>query len=452
MRRDGRTSIRVPAQPGPPVSPAVVLAALDAATDAIVVCAARDHTILLVNATARALVPALTAGGSAASAPLTGLARAVAEDQETFTDRYAGRSLLGRRRTLDDRHYAWYLRDRTEDVRQPGLPPPELPQPDGVELTGSYQAATEALRTGGDFYDVFGPTARGTETVVVLGDVCGRGPEAAALTGEVRQTLRALRLVEATPAEMLTVLNQAMLESGPPHRFVTLVIGSIERADHGRVRLTLASGGHPPPLLLRADGTVEEVPTSGTLIGVVPETIVHPATVELAPGELCLLFSDGLIEARGGPAGAEHGGPARQHGPAGAEHGGPARQDGPAGAEHGGPARQHGPAGAEHGGRSRTAHGGPAGQHGSAGTEQFGEARLHEALSTCRGMSGEAAVERLRQLISDWVGGGARDDIAMLVVRAPSRTPLSLRGGGAAQGSPFAIDARRGDRRPRQRP
>ena len=158
----------------------------------------------------------------------------------------------------------------TTAILQADLLPPELPQPDGVELIGSYQAATEALRIGGDFYDVFGPTARSSETVVALGDVCGRGPEAAVLTGKVRQTLRALRLVEATPAEMLTVLNQALLESGRQHRFVTLVVGSIERADHGRVRLTLASGGHPAPLLLRADGTVEEVPTSGTLIGVVP--------------------------------------------------------------------------------------------------------------------------------------------------------------------------------------
>jgi serine phosphatase RsbU (regulator of sigma subunit) len=121
------------------------------------------------------------------------------------------------------------------------------------------------------------------------------------------------------------------------------------------------------------------VPTSGTLIGVVAETVVRPATVELAPGELCLLYSDGLTEARGGPTGNEH----------------------------------------------------------------YGERRLREALSTCRGIPGVAAVERVRQLVSDWVHGGMRDDIAMLAVRAPSRTPLSLRGGGAAAGSPFAIDARR---------
>ena len=272
-------------------------------------------------------------------------------------------------------------------VLQADLLPPELYQPDGIELFGSYQAARDALRIGGDFYDVFKPTPRSADTVIALGDVCGKGPEAAVLTGKVRQTLRVLRLVEVPPPAMLGVLNQALLESGRQHRFVTLVVGSVIRADHGRVRLTLASGGHPPPLVLRDDGAVEEVPTSGTLIGVVPETVVHPATVELAPGELCLLYSDGLTEARGGPS----------------------------------------------------------------GNEQYGEQRLRDALSSCRDMPGDAAVERIRQLVSDWVRGGMRDDIAMLAVRAPSRTRLSLRGGGAPNASPFAIDARRNDKRSRQR-
>jgi hypothetical protein len=275
----------------------------------------------------------------------------------------------------------------TTAILQADLLPPELPQPDGVELVGSYQAAKEALRIGGDFYDVYGPTEAGPDTVIALGDVCGKGPEAAVLTGKIRQTLRALRLVEADPERMLRVLNTALLESGRQHRFVTMVVGAISRGDHGRVRLTLATGGHPPPLVLRLDGTVEAVPASGTLIGAVPHITVRPATVDLAPGETCLLYSDGLTEARGGPS----------------------------------------------------------------GHEQYGEDRLRDALAGCHGLIAPAAVERIRQLVSDWVHGGTRDDIAMLAVRAPSRTPLSLRGGGAPAQSPFAIDARRGDRRTRQR-
>jgi serine phosphatase RsbU (regulator of sigma subunit) len=275
----------------------------------------------------------------------------------------------------------------TTAVLQADLLPPELPQPDGIELVGSYQAAHDGLRIGGDFYDVFGPTAGSPDTVIALGDVCGTGPEAAVLTGKVRQTLRALRLVDARPAEMLRVLNQALLESSRQHRFVTMVVGSISRAEHGRVRLNLATGGHPPPLVLRLDGGVEEVPTSGTLIGAVERTVVRPADVELAPGELCLLYSDGLTEARGGPS----------------------------------------------------------------GHEQWGEHRLQDALAGCAGMPAAATVERLRQLVSDWMHGGIRDDIAMLAVRAPARTALSLRGGGAPAASPWAIDARRTDRRARQR-
>ena len=275
----------------------------------------------------------------------------------------------------------------TAAILQADLLPPELPQPEGIELTGSYQAAKDALRIGGDFYDVFGPAGDSAETVIALGDVCGKGPEAAVLTGKVRQTLRALRLVGSDPAAMLTVLNQALLGASRRHRFVTLIVAAISRGEHGRVRMSLATGGHPAPLVLRADGTVEEVPVSGTLIGVVPRIAVHPATIELAPGELCLLYSDGLTEARGG----------------------------------------------------------------ASGNEQYGEARLRDALASCLGMTGATAVERVRQLVSDWVHGGVRDDIAMLAVRAPSRTKLSLMETGATATSPFAIDARRGDRRGRSR-
>ncbi len=252
----------------------------------------------------------------------------------------------------------------TTAVLQADLLPPTLPAVDGVELVGAYRAATESLRIGGDFYDVFPPAGRASETMVVLGDVCGTGPQAAVLTGKVRQTLRALRLVEHRPDAMLHVLNQALLQTGNRTRFVTLVLGTVARVDHGRVRMTLAAAGHPAPLVLRRDGTVEEVATRGTLIGAVRQTVVRPAVIELAPGELCLLYSDGLTEARGG----------------------------------------------------------------HTGHEPYGDERLHAALASCRDMPAAAVVERVEQLASDWVNGGGHDDIAMLAVRAPARTPLTLAG------------------------
>ncbi len=246
----------------------------------------------------------------------------------------------------------------TSAILQADLLPPELPRIEGVELVGAYQPAQDAGRVGGDFYEVFPPAGPDAETVMMLGDVCGKGARAAVLTGKVRQTLRALRLVERRPEALLDVLNQALLQPSTSHRFVTLVVGTLTRLDGNRIRLALAAGGHPAPLVLRAGGAVEEVPTHGTLIGAVPRTIVQPATVELAPGELCLLFSDGLTEARGGPL----------------------------------------------------------------GDELWGEQRLRAALGSCRGMPADATVERLRQLVSDWVRGGTHDDIAMLAVRAPTRS------------------------------
>ncbi|GAA0475879.1 hypothetical protein Aca07nite_79000 [Actinoplanes capillaceus] len=276
----------------------------------------------------------------------------------------------------------YHEQSETADILKADLLPPDLPVIDGLELAGSHH-----LHIGGDFYDVFGPAGDSTDTVIALGDVCGTGPEAAVLTGKVRQTLGALRLVRAEPEAMLRVLNDVLLRSGRRSRFVTMVVGSVRRVEHGRVRLELATGGHPSPLVLRTDGTVEEVPVQGALIGVMPLTDIRPATVELGPGELCLLYSDGLTEARGGPAGREH----------------------------------------------------------------FGEDRLHRALADCAGMPATAVVERLSQVVSDWLHGSQSDDIAMLAVRAPARTALSLRGGGVPEQSPFLIAARRGDRRSRAR-
>jgi serine phosphatase RsbU (regulator of sigma subunit) len=253
---------------------------------------------------------------------------------------------------------ATHYREQSEAmaVLQAELLPPELASTDRMELAGSYQPAVGGLLVGGDFYDVFPPAGATGSFLVLLGDVCGKGAAAAALTGKVRQTLRALHLVEQDPSTLLRVLNEAMRQRGEDGQFVTLVAGSVIPSDHGRLRMTFATGGHPAPLVLRGDGSVAEVPATGSLIGVVPELHIRTATIDLAPGELCLLYSDGVTEARGG----------------------------------------------------------------ASGIEQYGEQRLRRALGTCHGMPTAATLERLRQLVSDWVHGGLRDDIAMLAVRARS--------------------------------
>ncbi|WP_051796916.1 PP2C family protein-serine/threonine phosphatase [Catenuloplanes japonicus] len=258
----------------------------------------------------------------------------------------------------------------TTAILQADLLPPELPRIEGLELAGAYRPAQDAARIGGDFYDAYprtpsaAPGGDDAETMIVLGDVVGKGPKAAVMAGKVRQTLRALRLLESRPEPLLRVLNQALIDPRDRSRFVTLVLASLVRSGDGW-RVTCATGGHPPPLILRAAGRVEPIAAKGTLIGVTGPITIETAVVELAPGDLLLFYSDGLFEARGGVG----------------------------------------------------------------GREAYGEDRLADTLATCRNMPATAVVERLEQLVSDWINGAGHDDIAMLAVRVPPRHhhPVNLR-------------------------
>jgi phosphoserine phosphatase RsbU/P len=140
--------------------------------------------------------------------------------------------------------------------------------------------------------------------VFALGDACGHGPEAASLAGHVRSCLGALRLVEDSPDRLLVLLNQA-IRTTSGSRFTTAVLGNLTVREDGHVRLVLGCAGHPAPLVVRATGAVEEIIVTGGLLGVFPEVQFDRAEVTLAPGELCLLYSDGVTEARRGDAGAE---------------------------------------------------------------------------------------------------------------------------------------------------
>ncbi|MBY8880104.1 SpoIIE family protein phosphatase [Streptomyces sp. PLK6-54] len=186
------------------------------------------------------------------------------------------------------------------------LLPPRLQQTRGVEFAGGYRPAGDQDRVGGDFYDVHPATADQRETLAVLGDVCGKGLEAAVLTGKIRNTLHALLPLTGDHQRLLTLLNRALLTSHHT-RFATLVLAAVRReGDRARVRVT--SAGHPAPLVVRADGVVERVETRGSLIGVLPDVTSTTANLMLGPGESLVLFSDGITEARGGPlGGAEFG-------------------------------------------------------------------------------------------------------------------------------------------------
>jgi serine phosphatase RsbU (regulator of sigma subunit) len=135
---------------------------------------------------------------------------------------------------------------------------------------------------------------------VVLGDVCGKGLEAATLTGKIRNTLQALTPLAADHQAVLELLNGAML-STEHARFATLVLASVTNRD-GEVALRLTSAGHLPPLVIRDGGRVEQADT-GTLIGALPNIAAQSFETSLAPGETCVLYTDGVTEARGGPLG-----------------------------------------------------------------------------------------------------------------------------------------------------
>ncbi|MFF8386554.1 PP2C family protein-serine/threonine phosphatase [Streptomyces kanasensis] len=195
-------------------------------------------------------------------------------------------------------------RARLQDVLavlQQSLLPATLARVPGVETAAHYRTASPD-QLGGDFYDLF--PADGTRSAFFLGDVCGKGPEAASVTSLARYTLRAAALHDPDPVSALSTLNQVLLEryTGTDPRYCTAVFGVLEPDPAtGRVHVRLASGGHPSALVLRADGTADFLPTpGGLLVGILPDAPFTTATTTLAPGDTLLLYTDGLTEARTG--------------------------------------------------------------------------------------------------------------------------------------------------------
>jgi serine phosphatase RsbU (regulator of sigma subunit) len=185
------------------------------------------------------------------------------------------------------------------------LLPAELPDVPGVRFAAAYRPAQAGLRVGGDFYDV--RVADNGDAVWALGDACGHGPEAASLAGHVRSCFGALSLVERAPSKLLALLNQAIRPTSGS-RFTTAVVGRLQRTGSAGVRLSVGRAGHPPPLVLRADGTVEDLMVSGGLLGVFPDVEFEQAEITLARDETCFVYSDGVLEARhGGPEGEQFG-------------------------------------------------------------------------------------------------------------------------------------------------
>jgi serine phosphatase RsbU (regulator of sigma subunit) len=184
--------------------------------------------------------------------------------------------------------------------------------------------------------------------------VSGVGPEAAALTGIARYTVRAVATAgDETPSDVLAALNDALNNQKTGDRFCTAVYLELEPSESG-LQVTLANGGHPPALLLRDDGSVEAIDgEAGMLLGLFPDADIVDQSISLAPGDALVLYTDGVIEARDPETG-----------------------------------------------------------------EQLGEDRLRTLLAQCAGRTADGIARRLELAVIDHQAGQTLDDVAILVVRS----------------------------------
>lgn len=186
---------------------------------------------------------------------------------------------------------------RIATALQESLLPPVLPHIDGLDLATRYRPSGHGNLVGGDFYDVFGD-GHGS-WFVLLGDASGIGPEAAGLAGIARYTARALADAALGPGEILEAMNRAVLRAAADERFCTAVLAELVRGPGGSFRATIASAGHPPALVLSADGEVTAATAStGTALGILAQARIGEATTVLSAGESLVLYTDGVIEAR----------------------------------------------------------------------------------------------------------------------------------------------------------
>jgi PAS domain-containing protein len=200
---------------------------------------------------------------------------------------------------------AMLYRQREEEVRvlQERLLPRSLPSIPGVEAAARYLAADESMLVGGDFYDLFRMSDGNWKAVI--GDVSGKGVEAAALMGFVRFTMRAVSRDDTKPSDALRKVNEALRdEIGDETTFCTAAVTRIHPHDGG-ARLTIAIAGHPLPYVLRADGALEVAGETGGLLGFLEKIDVSDTVVDLGTGDSLVLLTDGVLECSRDPQWAD---------------------------------------------------------------------------------------------------------------------------------------------------
>ena len=203
--------------------------------------------------------------------------------------------VAGRAATAIDNARLYTERGAIANTLQNSLLPPHLPEIPGVEVAARFRPGGEGTELGGDFYDLFDVGDAGW--VIAIGDVFGKGADAAAITALARYTLRAAAMKEPSLESMLAVLNEALLWQLPEQQFCTLACALLNPTESG-LSLALAAAGHPLPLLLHPDGRVELIGAPGTLLGVFPEPFPAYQELELEPGDTIVFYTDGVTGAR----------------------------------------------------------------------------------------------------------------------------------------------------------
>jgi serine phosphatase RsbU (regulator of sigma subunit) len=185
-------------------------------------------------------------------------------------------------------------RSEVAETLQASLLPTRLPDVPGLDFATAYIGATQSQEISGDFYDVF---RYRDGWAVAIGDVCGKGQDAAAVTAAARHSIRALASVHAAPADVLAAANEVLLAGDYGERFVTVKLAFLQPRGR-RLGVRLASAGHPGPAVVRADGQVELIEGDGLPLGLFDDARPSHADLELRPGDLLFFYTDGVTEAR----------------------------------------------------------------------------------------------------------------------------------------------------------
>jgi PAS domain S-box-containing protein len=266
----------------------------DIQPQALVAHARDEHhreLLLAINPSAVIIVPMIGAAG-----PVGAITLATSESLRRLSDVDVALAERLARRAGTAVEYARQYTARTQIARalQNALLPASLPEIPGVDIEAIYSPAGELNDVGGDFYDAF--PYRGDGWMLVIGDVCGKGASAAAVTALARHTLRAAAMSGRTPAGMLAMLHDVLREQPSGRDLCTVCLVSVT-FQGGRASLTVALAGHPRPLLVDANGHVEQLGSPGTLLGVIDPVEFRETSAALKPCQSLILYTDGVVEA-----------------------------------------------------------------------------------------------------------------------------------------------------------